>query len=142
MPRKMPTPFGSKVTEISAGDTHFGLVTDQGRVFTCGSNHRGQLGHYAQGLGEVQGLRSKVISCGSNYTILLTETGELMIAGQLPFKVDNKSYLRQFEQLAKFEKTVLVKQIESTKFTSILAQLPGEERTELFLWGETPLGVF
>lgn len=33
-------------------------------------------------------------------------------------------------------------QIESSKFTSILAQLPGDERTEFFLWGDTPLGVF
>ena len=87
-------------------------------------------------------MKSQGISCGTNYTILLTENGELMITGALPFKVNNRDYLKSFEQLAKFEKTVIVKQIESSKFTSILAQLPGEERTELFLWGETPLGIF
>jgi len=65
-----------------------------------------------------------------------------MVTGQLPFEVNNKDCLQRFEQLAKFEKSVNVKQIESSKFTSILAQLPGDERTELFLWGETPLGTF
>lgn len=65
-----------------------------------------------------------------------------MITGKLPFQVGKKDFLKRFEQLAKFEKSVNVKQIESSKFTSILAQMPNEEMTELFLWGETPLGIF
>lgn len=38
----------------------------------------------------------------------LTTTGELMLAGAIPFKVNNKSYLPKFEQLAKFENDVQV----------------------------------
>lgn len=33
-------------------------------------------------------------------------------------------------------------QIESSKFSTILVKLNSEDRTELFLWGETPLGIF
>jgi len=33
-------------------------------------------------------------------------------------------------------------QIESSKFSTILVKLHSEDRTELFLWGETPLGIF
>ncbi len=65
-----------------------------------------------------------------------------MISGHLPFLVNNCDYLPKFEQLARFESTVQVKQIESSNFTSIVAQLPGEERNELFLWGQSPLGCF
>ena len=83
-----------------------------------------------------------MISCGHEYTLILTKTFELMITGRLPFIVNKKDHLSHFEQLAKFERTVIVKQIESSKFTTILAQLPGEDRTELFIWGQTPLGIF
>ena len=82
------------------------------------------------------------VSCGADYTICLTSECELLITGQLPFSVAGQDRLNSFEQLAKFERTVIVKQIESSQFTSILAQLPGDDRTELFLWGDTPLGVF
>lgn len=87
-------------------------------------------------------LKVKYVSCGSDYTICLTEECELLVSGALPFDVGGKTCLNQFEQLAKFEKTVFVSQIESTLFTTILAKLPGEDRTELFMWGETPLGTF
>ena len=83
----------SKVVDISAGDTHFGMVTSTGSVHTCGSNNKGQLGHNLAGLAEVPLLKSQGISCGCNYTILLTENGELMISGALPFKVNNQDFL-------------------------------------------------
>jgi len=35
-------------------------------------------------------LKSAKVSCGSEYTLILSENGELMITGQLPFKVNNK----------------------------------------------------
>jgi len=86
-------------------------------------------------MAEVTQLKAQMISCGHEYTMVLTKSFELMITGRLPFIVNKKDYLSHFEQLAKFEKTVIVKQIESSKFTTILAQLPGEDRTELFIWG-------
>lgn len=65
-----------------------------------------------------------------------------MVTGQLPFKVNNVDHVTSFEQLAKFEQSVTIRQIESSKFTTIVAQLPGDDRNELFLWGESPLGCF
>lgn len=82
------------------------------------------------------------MSCGQQYTVVLTAENELMISGKLPFNLYNMEYLTRFEQLAKFDQNVRVKQIESSQFTSIVAKLPAEERNELFLWGETPLGCF
>ena len=40
-PKKMQTPYGQRVVDVSAGDSHFGLVTNTGAVFTCGSNSKG-----------------------------------------------------------------------------------------------------
>lgn len=82
--------------------------------------------------------KSTLVSCGEDYTVLLTENSELLVSGRLP----NKECIRQFEQLAKFEPTVVVHQIESSLFTTIVAKLPGQERNELFLWGDSPLGNF
>jgi hypothetical protein len=66
----------------------------------------------------------------------------MLISGKLPFQVQGKDFLSSFEQLAKFDSQVQVHQIESSEFTTILAQPSGDSRSELFLWGETPLGVF
>jgi hypothetical protein len=96
----------------------------------------GQLGHNSSF--QVLPFKSTLVSCGRDYTILLTVDGTLMVSGQLP----NQECLCQFEQLAKFEPSVVVHQMESTQFTSILAKLPGQERNELFLWGDSPLGCF
>ena len=134
-------PLSCGASQISAGDAHAAVVTSDKRLFTWGCNEQGQLGHKESPVGEVK-LKSVLVSCGVDYTICLTEECELLITGRLPFEVASQHRLAKFEQLAKFERSVQVKQIESSKFTSILAQLPGDDRTELFLWGDTPLGVF
>lgn len=54
-------------------------------------------------------LSASIVSCGSEYTIILTVDGELMISGKLPFQIGKKDHLKRFEQLAKFEKSVQVK---------------------------------
>lgn len=80
---------------------HAALISN-GSVFTWGSNSSGQLGH-KNAFGEVFKLKSTEVSCGHNYTILMTENCELMITGQLP---GNNKILKTFEQLAKFDKNV------------------------------------
>jgi alpha-tubulin suppressor-like RCC1 family protein len=93
---------------MSAGTSHCGLITTSNQPFTWGSNHLGQLGHQAQGIAEIP-LKSEMISCGHNYTIILTQTQEMLISGHLPFKVSNDmDHLFQFEQLAKFDESVRV----------------------------------
>jgi len=115
-------------------------VTVTSEVYSWGSNFHGQLGHHEDSIAKIP-FKSLRVSCGHEYTIVLTKDYELMIAGKLPFKVNNRESLHSFEQLAKFCRGINVKQIESSKFTTILAQLPGEDKTELFIWGETPLGI-
>jgi len=53
--------------------------------------------------------------------MVLTLSGELMIAGKMPFDIGDRENITQFEQLAKFETAVRVIQIESSQFTTILA---------------------
>jgi alpha-tubulin suppressor-like RCC1 family protein len=96
------------VKEVSAGDAHAALISTESKLYTWGSNHKGQLGHHQPNIGEVPLLKSALVSCGYEYTITLTTTGELVLAGAIPFKVNNKSYLPKFEQLAKFEDDVTV----------------------------------
>ena len=88
--------FSSKVAQISAGRQHAALVCDQGNVYTCGSNAYGQLGHTYLEIAEV-GLKSRLISCGHDYTMVLTLDGELMIAGKMPFEVSDRDSIPQFE---------------------------------------------
>ncbi len=59
-------------------------MISEGKVYTWGSNLKGQLGHQSKGIGEVN-LSATIVSCGSEYTIILTVDGELMISGKLPF---------------------------------------------------------
>ena len=87
-------------------------------------------------------LKSRLLSCGLDYTLILTQENQLVVSGHLPFKVNNTDHLSRFEQLAKFDPTVTVMQIESSVFSSIVVQLPGEQTNELFIWGQTPLGLF
>lgn len=85
-----------------------------------GSNAKGQLGHSQPLIGQVQ-LKSSMVSCGHEYTVVLTAENELMITGKLPFNLYNMEYLTRFEQLAKFDQSIKVQQIVSSQFTSIVA---------------------
>ena len=104
-PRKVP--FQKPIKEFSAGYTHCGLVTTNSETFTWGSNNHGETGHSEKGIGRVD-FKCHKISCGHDYTILLTDGGEMLISGKLPFKVQDKDYLTSFEQLAKFDTQVQV----------------------------------
>jgi hypothetical protein len=62
-------------------------------------------------------LKSQLVSCGFDYTVVLTAHNEIKIAGRLP----SGKTLHSFEQLAKFDSVIQIKVIESSRFTSVLA---------------------
>jgi alpha-tubulin suppressor-like RCC1 family protein len=84
-----------KAIHISSGWEHTGLLDDQGQVYTCGYNNRGQLGHknntqyiyfkkidyYYDGLISTTGVKFKQISCGYDYTFILRDDGKLFSCG-------------------------------------------------------------
>ncbi|XP_041975943.1 X-linked retinitis pigmentosa GTPase regulator-like [Aricia agestis] len=76
-----------RVAQVSAGSNHTALLTDEGRVFVCGSNTEGQLG-----LGEETRSCTKFtelsfvekiafVECGYYHTVFITSKGAVFITG-------------------------------------------------------------
>nr|XP_046250420.1 secretion-regulating guanine nucleotide exchange factor [Scatophagus argus] len=79
------------VRALSGGGGHTVVVTENGEVFVCGQNHRGQLGlgHKAD-ISTLQccpGLSQRVtkVSCGWDFTLLLTDCGQVLACGSNAF---------------------------------------------------------
>ncbi|PFH36113.1 regulator of chromosome condensation (RCC1) repeat-containing protein [Besnoitia besnoiti] len=71
------------ITQVSCGANHLACITDNGRVFTYGSNERGQRGmaddsSSSRLAGEIFfSSRAKQVSCGPRYTLVVMEDGRL-----------------------------------------------------------------
>ena len=65
---------------LSTGYFHYAMIDDQGKLYTLGGNHRGQLGNGTKDTLKIpfMVLLPKIISvaCGSSSTIAITENGE------------------------------------------------------------------
>jgi len=78
-----------KIVMCAAGDNHFAVLSDQGRVYTWGMNNEGQLGHgtdapFATVPVEVADLANKnirMIAAGGNRTGAISDSGKLYIWG-------------------------------------------------------------
>ncbi|XP_077451813.1 secretion-regulating guanine nucleotide exchange factor isoform X2 [Stigmatopora argus] len=76
---------------LCGGGGHTVVVTDDGKAFTCGQNNRGQLGlgHTANcsTLQHISGLNQRVtnVACGWDFTLLLTDCGNLLACGSNVF---------------------------------------------------------
>ena len=76
-------PTGVKVQQVSCGTDHM-LLLAQGRVWSCGLNHRGQLGHgdieprtqpcIVEG---VDGIVVDQVSCGNWHSVALSQCGDV-----------------------------------------------------------------
>ncbi|XP_078139294.1 secretion-regulating guanine nucleotide exchange factor isoform X2 [Centroberyx gerrardi] len=79
------------VRVVSGGGGHSVAVTENGEVFVCGQNHRGQLGlghtadvstlHLCPHLSQ----RVTNVSCGWDFTLLLTDCGQVLACGSNAF---------------------------------------------------------
>ena len=76
-----------EVVKVEAGGEHSGFIDKQGRLFTSGKNTKGQLGLGHSQDEPLPGLVTKLkypvkeVSCGDNYTLILTDSGELHTTG-------------------------------------------------------------
>ncbi|KAM9854789.1 secretion-regulating guanine nucleotide exchange factor [Aulostomus maculatus] len=79
------------VRTLTGGGGHSVLVTENGEVFVCGQNHRGQLGlGHTANISTLQlcpGLNRRVtnVACGWDFTLLLTDCGKLLACGSNVF---------------------------------------------------------
>ncbi|XP_044050397.1 secretion-regulating guanine nucleotide exchange factor isoform X1 [Siniperca chuatsi] len=79
------------VRAVSGGGVHSVVITENGEVFVCGQNHRGQLGlgHNADisSLQLCPGLSQRVtkVACGWDFTLLLTDCGRVLACGSNAF---------------------------------------------------------
>ncbi|CAH0729017.1 unnamed protein product, partial [Brenthis ino] len=87
MPQAVDLEIGQPIKQVSAGSNHTALLTDDGRVFVCGSNSEGQLG-----LGEATrscvkftelSFMEKIafVECGYYHTVFITDKGAVFVTG-------------------------------------------------------------
>ncbi|XP_068596043.1 secretion-regulating guanine nucleotide exchange factor [Brachionichthys hirsutus] len=76
---------------LTGGGGHSVLINDNGEVFVCGQNDRGQLGlgHYSD-ISTLQlcsrpSLRVTQVACGWDFTLLLTDCGRVLACGSNAF---------------------------------------------------------
>ncbi|XP_070828582.1 secretion-regulating guanine nucleotide exchange factor [Chaetodon trifascialis] len=79
------------VRALSGGGGHSVVITENGEVFVCGQNHRGQLGlgHNAD-ISTLQlcpslKQRATKVACGWDFTLLLTDCGRVLACGSNAF---------------------------------------------------------
>ena len=77
---------GEKWTQVACGAFHTVALTKEGKVYTWGSNFRGQLGHGGNDTDlkyiltkvlSLEGLVVIKISCGYYHTAVVTDKGEM-----------------------------------------------------------------
>ncbi|PAV68440.1 hypothetical protein WR25_09774 [Diploscapter pachys] len=79
----------SRILDLSGGQFHSAAVDEEGNLFTWGWNVWGQLGHGNRSTEDklvptkVDGLTERVrkVCCGRAHSVLLTESGRIMVAG-------------------------------------------------------------
>ncbi|XP_013177752.1 PREDICTED: regulator of chromosome condensation-like [Papilio xuthus] len=75
------------VRQVSAGSSHTAILTEDGRVFVCGSNSEGQLGvgegtRSCSRLTELKFMeRISFVECGYYHTVFITEKGAVFVTG-------------------------------------------------------------
>ncbi|CAL1595095.1 unnamed protein product [Knipowitschia caucasica] len=85
------TALQSRPVALSGGGGHSVLITEYGEVLVCGQNNKGQLGlgHTLNiyTLEPCPGLRQKItnVSCGWDYTLLMTDIGKILACGSNTF---------------------------------------------------------
>ncbi|KAJ8002526.1 hypothetical protein DPEC_G00159820 [Dallia pectoralis] len=75
------------VRSLSGGGGHSTVVSDEGELLVCGQNHRGQLGlgHCSEvrtfQLCPLIGHRASQVTCGWDFTLILTDRGQVLACG-------------------------------------------------------------
>lgn len=147
LPREMDWCHSSSIQQAACGTTHTLLLTKDGKLFSCGNNDHGQLGHDTDCLPNkrpqfISSLENYIIthvSCGTTHSLALTNWGQVFSwgsnsIGQLGHDSDLQTYTTP--RMVKTIATKTVIQIASGQFHSLALTNSGE----LFSWGANGYG--
>ncbi|CAG9784822.1 unnamed protein product [Diatraea saccharalis] len=87
VPQCVELPDSPAIRQVSAGSNHTAILTDDGRVFVCGSNTEGQLGLGEDTRSSVSFAELKFmekiafIECGYYHTVFITSDGAVFVTG-------------------------------------------------------------
>nr|XP_015219953.1 PREDICTED: X-linked retinitis pigmentosa GTPase regulator [Lepisosteus oculatus] len=135
-----------KAKQISCGDEHTALITENGKLYMFGSNNWGQLGLGTKSTVNkptcVKALKSekvKLAACGRNHTIVYTAQGKLYSTGgnnEGQLGLGDFEERTTFHQLDFFNTETRVKMLAAG--SNMSAALT--EEGKLFMWGDNSEG--
>ena len=69
--------------------------------------------------------KTRRVSCGKQFTFLISAQNEILISGQLPFMVqdatgEESDFITTFQSIAQFDSRVQITQVETSRFASIV----------------------
>jgi len=100
MPERVKGLPKMKVVHLSSGAKHSGAVTEDGRLWMCGSNLHDKLGLEGITTGSKKSFKPvellnhvkiKQVACGDYHTLALTDQGNVFVWGGSLHNVNNKS---------------------------------------------------
>ncbi|XP_040194054.1 X-linked retinitis pigmentosa GTPase regulator [Rana temporaria] len=136
----------NKPANISCGDEHSVLVTENGKLYVFGSNMYGQLGIGSENVIStprcVKALRSekvKLTACGRNHTLICTVQGKVYSSGwnsEGQLGLGDTTERASFHEISFFNSQYKIKQLSAGSNTSAALTVDGK----LFMWGENSEG--
>ncbi|XP_046960872.1 X-linked retinitis pigmentosa GTPase regulator-like [Vanessa cardui] len=138
VPQSVNLDIDQPIKQVSAGSNHTALLTDDGRVFVCGSNSEGQLGLGEDARSCVSFTELKFmekiafVECGYYHTVFITAKGAVFITG------DNEN---QKLGIPNMPTTVYVPQVLPLE-TQIKSACCGANHTFLLSMDETKIFAF
>lgn len=136
----------NKPANISCGDEHSVLVTENGKLYVFGSNMYGQLGIGSENVIStpryVKALRSekvKLTACGRNHTLICTVQGKVYSSGwnsEGQLGLGDTTERASFHEIPFFNSQYKIKQLSAGSNTSAALTVDGK----LFMWGENSEG--
>ncbi|XP_058829831.1 probable E3 ubiquitin-protein ligase HERC4 isoform X2 [Topomyia yanbarensis] len=147
LPREMDWCHAADVQQTACGNSHTLLLTKDGKLFACGNNDLGQLGHDSNDVPNkrpqfVSSLENYIItqvSCGTAHSLAITNWGQLFTwgsnaVGQLGHDSDLSSYTTP--RMVKAIATKSVIQVAAGQMHSLALTNSGE----LYSWGANGYG--
>ncbi|XP_020278361.1 probable E3 ubiquitin-protein ligase HERC4 isoform X2 [Pseudomyrmex gracilis] len=144
MPRKVDFIEADNIEQIACGENYTVAITKDGKVYSCGNNDYGQLGHEKarkrlQLIPDLEAFVFKKIACGNSHTLAVNEWGQLFgwgndELGQLG--LNNNEQTKRIPRMVKAMATRVVVQIACGKEHSIALTNDGE----LYAWGSNKEG--